>query len=125
MTTMLATARQPDSITGLTQTALCWQVNPDVPGNTLDALEMVGTAGYDGRINTKSDPNDPRAVPVLISAVIMSGEYLKSKNVVVTMDARITEWIFFDTERAWVLSDNDAQAGYTMEPWIPPPPAGE
>jgi hypothetical protein len=125
MATLLATARQPDSITGLTLTALCWQMDPTVPGNALDALEMIGTAGYDGRINTKSDTNDPRTVPVLISAVIMSGEYLKSQNIVVTMDAKTSDWIFFDTERAWVLSDNDAQAGYTMEPWTPPPPVGE
>jgi hypothetical protein len=126
MATMLATAKQPDPITGLVLTAMAWQMNPEVPADAFTALAMIGTGGYDGRVNTKSDPYTPKTVPVTVSAVIMSGDYLQAQNITITMDAATTDWVFFDGERAWVLSDNDAQAGYTMTTWTPPtpPPAG-
>ena len=122
MATMLATAKQPDPITGLTLTAMAWQMNPQVPADAFTALATIGTAGYDGRVNTKSDAYTPKTVPVVVSAVIMSGDYLKNQNIVVTIDANTTDWVFFDGERTWVLSDNDAQAGYTMTPWTAPAP---
>ncbi len=103
MTTYLLTPASADTVTGLKNSVIGWQLTAATALDVLEGMDTIVVAGYNSDLKTVDITKNP---PIYALVIVKPGAQPVTIN--------DTDWLVFDGQHAWGIPQATVAASYTV-----------